>query len=472
MWIEGELSNVATPGSGHWYFTLKDERAQIRCAFFRGKNIRCRVKPVHGQKVLVQGRVSLYEGRGDYQLIAEQMEDAGTGALQRAYEELKHRLQGEGLFDTLHKQALPKFPRHVGIVTSPTGAAIHDMVKVFKARCPMIPITIIPALVQGEEAPASIIKAIDQAENSKLFDVLIVGRGGGSLEDLWAFNNEALARRIAAAEIPIVSAVGHESDISISDLVADVRAATPSQAAELLSPDQEVWLRQLQQFNERLNNAAQRRLSYSQDRLNHLQARLRHPSSLLNEQAQKLDHYEHRLINAVSGTVTRRKQSLNNLERRVLAQNPQLSLAKQQEHLGHLKERLQRVISQQINQHTAQLSSSEKRLFNNTPQRTITKANESLNALESRLQNALVRMLQTQRLQLATSAAKLNTVSPLATLERGYTVTKTTDGNIVSSAKGVKAGDLLQVQWSDGEHQVKVEAKKRKKIKEEQLSLL
>jgi len=471
MWIEGELSNVATPGSGHWYFTLKDERAQIRCAFFRGKNIRCRVKPVHGQKVLVQGRVSLYEGRGDYQLIAEQMEDAGTGALQRAYEELKHRLQSEGLFDTQHKQPLPKFPRHVGIVTSPTGAAIHDMVKVFKARCPMIPITIIPALVQGEEAPASIIKAIDQAEQSGLFDVLIVGRGGGSLEDLWAFNNEALARRIADARIPIVSAVGHESDISISDLIADVRAATPSQAAELLSPDQAVWLRQLQQFNERLNNAAQRRLRHIQDRLNHLQARLRHPSNLLNEQSQKLDHYEHRLLNAAANAITSRKQNLSNLERRVLAQNPQLSLAKQQEMLGQLKERLHRVMSQLLAQQNSLLNNSEKRLFNNAPQRAIAKANESVNLAESRLNSAITGMLQAQKLQLATRAAKLNTVSPLATLERGYTVTKDAEGKIVSSAKGAKAGDLLHVQWSDGEHKVRVETK-RKKRKEEQLSLL
>ncbi len=412
MWIEGELSNVATPGSGHWYFSLKDDRAQIRCAFFRGKNIRCRVRPAHGQKVLVQGRVSLYEGRGDYQLIVEQMEDAGVGALQRAFEALKAKLQREGLFDVASKKTLPKMPNHVGIITSSGGAAVHDMIKVFGERCPMIPITIIPALVQGQEAPQSIIDAIELAEASNQFDVLIVGRGGGSLEDLWAFNDERLARRIAVSRIPIVSAVGHESDVSISDLVADARAATPSQAAEILSPDQSMWLRQTKQYADRLTRHQHQRILNLKATLSHLSRRLRHPSQKLNEQAQQLDQFELRLKAAINTQLSTWAKKTQLIDQRIAACNPQLSIARRKQLLERYSQRILAI--------------------NN-------------------------RALQQRRLQLATAAAKLNTVSPLATLDRGYAMTFDSKGCVVSSADSLNHGEKVTIKWSNGERSARIE---------------
>src|SRR5690606_31569338 len=230
LWVEGELSNVSQPSSGHWYFTLKDDQAQVRCAMFRNRNMLVRFKPQQGQQVLLRARVSLYEGRGDYQLIAEHMEEAGAGALQRAYEELKQKLAAEGLFSDDLKQPLPSLPRHIGVITSPTGAAIRDILHVLARRFPAIPVTVLPVAVQGKEAAPQIVKAIQLANRADLFDVLILARGGGSLEDLWPFNEEVVARAIHASKLPIVSAVGHEVDFTIADFVADLRAPTPSVA--------------------------------------------------------------------------------------------------------------------------------------------------------------------------------------------------------------------------------------------------
>lgn len=239
LWIEGEISNLSQPSSGHWYFTLKDSAAQIRCAMFKGRNSRVRFAAQHGQQVLVRAKVSLYEGRGDYQLIVEHMEEAGIGALQRAFDELKYKLEQEGLFLEEHKKPLPTQPKRVALITSPTGAAVQDMVSVFARRYPLIDLVILPVAVQGVEAPAQIARAINMACRMRNIEAIIVGRGGGSLEDLWAFNEEVVARAIFASKIPLVSAVGHETDFTIADFVADSRAPTPSAAAELLSPDRE-----------------------------------------------------------------------------------------------------------------------------------------------------------------------------------------------------------------------------------------
>src|SRR5690625_2927780 len=234
VWVEGEVSNLSRPSSGHWYFTLKDDQAQVRCAMFRNRNQLVRFNPAQGQQLLLRARVSLYEGRGDYQLIVEHMEEAGFGALQRAFEELKTRLSQEGLFASERKRPLPTLPKHIGVITSPTGAAIRDILSVLKRRFPAVPVTVLPVPVQGKEAAPAIVSALDLANRSELFDVLILARGGGSLEDLWPFNEEAVARAIYASRTPVVSAVGHEVDFSIADFVADVRAPTPSAAAELV----------------------------------------------------------------------------------------------------------------------------------------------------------------------------------------------------------------------------------------------
>ncbi len=251
VWVEGEVSNFTVPSSGHWYFSLKDSGAQVRCAMFRNRNQRLRFTPANGDHIRLRCRVSLYEGRGEFQLIVEHLEQAGAGALQAAFEKLKARLLAEGLFDAQRKKPLPASVSRLGVITSPTGAAIHDILTVLRRRCPGIAVFLFPVAVQGEAAAREIAAAIERAnrwqrEGKVQLDALIVGRGGGSLEDLWAFNEEIVARAIAASELPIVSAVGHEVDFTIADMVADHRAATPSAAAELLSPDQREWLQRLQ----------------------------------------------------------------------------------------------------------------------------------------------------------------------------------------------------------------------------------
>src|SRR5690606_35272474 len=262
LWVEGELSNVSQPSSGHWYFTLKDDQAQVRCAMFRNRNMLVRFKPQQGQQVLVRARVSLYEGRGDYQLIAEHMEEAGTGALQRAFEALKAKLGAEGLFDEARKRPIPTLPRHIGVITSPTGAAIRDVLTVLERRFPSIPVTVIPVAVQGKESAPQIVRALELANRCGLFDVLLLTRGGGSLEDLWSFNEEAVARAVAASQLPVVCAVGHEVDFSIADFVADLRAPTPSAAAELMTPDGEDWLETFIGYEVMLEDAMERKLRH------------------------------------------------------------------------------------------------------------------------------------------------------------------------------------------------------------------
>ena len=412
LWVEGELSNVSIPSSGHWYFTLKDSDAQVRCAMFRNRNMTVRFKPQQGQHVLLRARVSLYEGRGDYQIIAEHMEEAGAGALQRKFDELKIKLANEGLFDPQHKKPLPPLPKHIGVITSPTGAAIHDILNVLERRFPSIPVTIIPVAVQGKEAAPQIVKAIQLANRAhisgeKIFDVLILGRGGGSLEDLWPFNEEIVARAIFASELPIVSAVGHEVDFSIADFVADLRAPTPSAAAELITPDGEDWLDKFIGFEVLLEDAMTRKLQHLQQKVNWLRSRLRHPKQKLEQQSQSLDSLEMRLKNTVHKILTAYQHRLNSLILRQKPLHPEIKLAQLKHRFKLAKHNLLR--AQKIS-----LAQKQQRF------------------------NAAVRML--------------NTLSPLKTLDRGYAlVTHAETQKPIINSEQLKPGDKIKTQLAKGE---------------------
>ena len=418
VWVEGEISNFAIPSSGHWYFSLKDGNAQVRCAMFRGRNQRLRFTPGNGDHVRLRCRVSLYEGRGEFQLIVEHMEQAGAGALQAAFERLKAKLLAEGLFAPERKKPLPESVSHLGVITSPTGAAIHDILTVLKRRCPAIEISILPVAVQGEGAAGKIAEAIEranrwQAEGKIDLDALIVGRGGGSLEDLWAFNEEVVARAIAASDLPIVSAVGHEVDFSIADMAADHRAPTPSAAAEMLSPDQREQLQRLQKLEADLVRLIRRKLADAQTRLDHLRARLKHPGAQLREQSQRLDELEQRLILAQKNL-----------------------LAKQQGELALL----------------------QSRLHANSPLPRIRALQGELNNLQQRMESAIQAKLQDAGNRLSHLAGMLDSLSPLGTLARGYAIVTDTDGKVITDAASVEVGSRLQTRLASGQLNVIVEA--------------
>ncbi len=406
VWVEGEISGLSRPSSGHWYFSLKDRKCQVRCAMFRGFNQRIREMPKEGDQIRIRGKVTLYENRGDFQIIVEHMEPAGLGELQQAYEELKRKLQGEGLFDAARKKPLPSTPRHIGVVTSPTGAAIHDILTVLARRCPAIPVTLYPTAVQGKAATGDIVQAIERAQSHGVADVLIIGRGGGSLEDLWCFNEEVVARAIANCPIPTVSAVGHEVDVTIADFVADLRAPTPSAAAEKISPDQRDWLRQLNERELRLANAVQRALKRFGTELEHLGARLRDPRRELLEKAQRMDDLELRLMQTISQRLERLTVRSENLGQRLMTQSPGRRLADSQSALARVSEKLNSAIQMQLKQR----------------------------------QDQFEHVAQT-----------LNVVSPLATLGRGYAIVRDAGGNIVRDASGLAPGDRINARTARGE---------------------
>lgn len=405
VWVEGELSGFSRPSSGHWYFSLKDQKCQIRCAMFRGANQRIRTPPREGDQIRIRGKVTLYENRGDFQIIVEHLEPAGLGALQQAFEALKARLQGEGLFDPARKKPIPATPRHIGVVTSPTGAAIHDILTVLKRRCPAIPVTLYPTAVQGQPATADIVQAIARAQQHGLADVLIIGRGGGSLEDLWCFNEEAVARAIAACPIPTVSAVGHEVDVTIADFVADLRAPTPSAAAEKISPDQQDWLRRLTEQQGRLGQSARRLLQRLDNQLGHLSARLRDPRRELLEKAQRMDELELRLNKAIRDRLDQQKQKTDYLLQRMSAQSPRRTLKTVREQTQRLEERLTLATRHQLRQK------------------------------DERLQHI---------------AQTLHVVSPLATLGRGYAIVKDDNDRIVRKAGDLETGSQITARLGHG----------------------
>lgn len=412
IWVEGELSNLSRPSSGHMYFTLKDSKAQVRCALFRQHAARVRMDLRDGLLIRARGRVSLYEGRGDYQLILDSIEPAGDGALRQAFEALKATLQAEGLFDADRKRALPTHPRRIGVITSPSGAAVRDIISVFGRRAPFVELVIVPTPVQGHDAAPQIVKALQLADRSG-FDALIMARGGGSLEDLWPFNEETVARALHACVTPTVCAVGHETDVSISDFVADVRAPTPSAAAELLSPDQQAMLVQLERVQRQLRQCMRAQLSREQASLDNLRKRLRHPGERLAQQAQKLDDLELRLRRAQMQQQLRFTQRFERLQSRLQSQHPGQMLTLLRQRLEHLDQRLPRAMHQS---------------------------------------------LEFRRQQLGTQSQTLHLVSPLATLGRGYSILLDEHGRAVRSHTDAQPGQRLEARLSDGRLAVRVEA--------------
>ena len=407
VWISGEISNFTQPASGHWYFTLKDDTAQVRCAMFRNSNRRVTFRPQHGQQILVRASITLYEPRGEYQIIVESMQPAGEGLLQQKYEQLKAKLAAEGLFDQQSKQPLPSPAHCVGVITSKTGAALHDILHVLKRRDPSLPVVIYPTAVQGEDAPGQIVRAIALANSRQECDVLIVGRGGGSLEDLWSFNDERVARAIFASQIPIVSAVGHETDVTIADFVADLRAPTPSAAAEMVSRNQLELLRQLQSGQQRLEMA--------------------------------MDYY-----------LANRTRRFTQLEHRLQQQHPQLRLARQQTVLERLRQRMTYALDTQLKRSGQRQQRMIQRLNQHSPQPRIHRAQNRVQQLEYRLAQLISARLSATRERFGNTVTHLEAVSPLSTLARGYSVTTATDGNVLKQTKQVKAGDVLTTRLTDG----------------------
>ncbi|MFC4762133.1 exodeoxyribonuclease VII large subunit [Dyella koreensis] len=408
VWIEGELSNVARPASGHLYFTLKDSGAQVRCAMFRPKSGWLKFRPVDGMQVLVRAKVGLYEPRGEFQLVAEHMEPAGEGALQREFEQLKARLDAEGLFDPAHKRALPAFARRIGVITSATGAAVRDVLSVMSRRWPLADVEVLPVPVQGREAPPAIVAMLRKASASGRYDVLLLTRGGGSLEDLWAFNNEQVARAIHASAVPVVSAVGHEVDFSIADFVADLRAPTPSAAAELLVPDAAALSRHLRQLQQRLGTLQQRRMQALIQRTDHLLARLQ-------------------------------------------AQRPQNRLARDRERLAHLRHRLAAVVRERERDRSRRLERAHARLLARHPRQQLSLLSHRLAQQDQRLRHAIAQILERRRATLQQTARTLHAVSPLATLERGYAILFDAEGRVLRSALNVTPGTSLRARLADGE---------------------
>lgn len=413
LWLEGEISNLARPASGHMYFSLKDEKAQIRCAFFRGAQRGIGFAPEDGMQVLVRARASLYEARGEFQLIVETMEPSGEGALRRAFEQLKAKLLEEGLFDTTAKLPLPTLPTRIGVITSPSGAVLHDILTTLERRFPAIPVLVHPVPVQGEGAAEKIAAMIRLAEQRAECDVLILARGGGSLEDLWSFNEEVVARAIYDCTIPLVCGVGHETDFTIADMVADARAPTPTAAAEMLSPDQAQVSLQFESMMSRLTRLVGDRLNDARQSLDWLSTRLVHPRDRIQRLGERLELLSQRMVFA-------QRTNLQNRRTAFVALNNRLGQVA-------LPERIRSMIRD--TQH-----------------------------LSFRLNNAVAHRLQQEQQLLSSVSSRLNTLSPLATLERGYAiVTERISGKLLRDASEVKPGDRVKTQLARGELECIVE---------------
>jgi exodeoxyribonuclease VII large subunit len=407
LWVQGEISNLARPASGHIYFSLKDKHSQVRCAMFKNRLRSVTFAPENGMEILARANVSLYEGRGEFQLIMEHIEPAGEGALQRAFEELKQRLHKEGLFEEAHKQDIPAFPACIGVVTSASGAAIRDILQVLKRRFPLARVIIYPVPVQGETSAKKIAASLGLAEERQECDVIILARGGGSLEDLWSFNEEIVARAIYQNTIPIVSGVGHEIDFTIADFVADQRAPTPSAAAELVSPNMAELQNNLTQHEFNLSRYIQHRLSRDSQSLRQLEKRLPHPARQLQNISQGLDDLSLRLQQAMKGIFSHKRTDL-----------------------------LQ--VSSEINH------------FN--PLQLLRLNKEKCQFLYEQLHNSLSRLLEITSTRMQHAVHALHTVSPLATLERGYAIVTHGD-TIVREAADLKEGDTINTRLAKGQVQ-------------------
>jgi exodeoxyribonuclease VII large subunit len=405
IWVEGEISNLSRPASGHIYFSLKDSQAQIRCALFRGNQRGLGIALRDGMQVVVRARVTLYEGRGDYQLVVESAEDAGEGALRRAFEELRQRLATEGLFDASAKKPLPRLPRRIGLLTSPSGAVVHDILTTLKRRFPAIPVLLHPVPVQGQGAAEKIAAMIRLAGERGDCDVLILARGGGSLEDLWAFNEEVVARAIYACPVPIVSGVGHETDVTIADLVADARAPTPTAAAEMLSPNRADWLAAIERQQQRLMRLIASHLHDVGQHLDHLSARLVHPRDRLARLNDRFTAMGHRLRLGQTQTRQRFAHALLSLQARLREHDPRGKLRAGVQQLTHERAMLEQAMHHVLARHDERL---------------------------------------------ARSAHTLDALSPLATLTRGYAVLQKTDGSIIRRCADTRPEDALRARLADG----------------------
>ena len=415
--LEGEISNLARPASGHLYFSLKDERAQIRCAMFRSAALRTKLRPANGMLVQARGRISLYEPRGEYQFIVDGLQEAGEGLLQRRFEELKKKLEAEGLFDAARKQALPPCPARIALVTSPSGAAVRDLLHVLERRWPVAGVRLYPVRVQGEEAPGEIRRAIESANRHGWAELLIIGRGGGSLEDLMAFNDEAVARAVAASRIPVVAAVGHETDFSICDFVADLRAPTPSAAAELATPDGIAlagqYARNLRQLQRRIEDRLQR-------------------------ESQRLDHLAHRLQQ----------------------RHPVNHLADQARQLEAVRLRAEGALKRRLDVASLQLDGATRRLRARRPDRRLQELEQRLTRLRRELDRAAQHAVQRQRDRLAGLQRTLTAVGPEGTIARGYAILRGPDDAVVTRVGQVERDDRVSAQVSDGVIDLRVEPRR------------
>ncbi|HEY5559108.1 MAG TPA: exodeoxyribonuclease VII large subunit [Steroidobacteraceae bacterium] len=414
LWITGELSNLSRPASGHWYFTLKDAEAQVRCAMFRQRNLMVRVAPRDGMQVLLRARVGLYEARGDFQLVADHLEEAGEGELRRRFEALKLRLAGEGLFDAARKRAPPRFPRRIGIVTSPTGAALRDVLHVLARRCPAVPVLLYPVPVQGAGAAREIAAALQLADRRAEVDVLLLVRGGGSLEDLWAFNDESLARTLAGLELPVISGIGHEVDFTIADFVADLRAPTPSAAAELAAPDAAAWLAGIAVTARRLAGAMLRGWRQREESVTRAARRLTtlHPSQKLAQHTQRLDELQIRALAAMRRAVAARGERLARQRAELESRSTAARVAAFAQRIAHAK---------------------------------------------ARIMPALLHRISLANGRLETAARVLHATSPLATLARGYAiVTLAQDGAVVTDAEQAPPGAEIDARLSRGRLRARV----------------
>lgn len=410
IWVQGEISNFKPHTSGHFYFSLKDSKSQISAVMFRGYNSKLKFKPKDGLEVIARGRLSVYEPRGSYQILCEMMEPVGAGALQRAYEELKEKLKKEGLFESSRKKPIPQYPQHVAIVTSPTGAAIQDIMNILSRRAPSLQVTVIPTLVQGPEAAPQILEAYKKAQRIPDVDVIIIGRGGGSIEDLWAFNDEKLCREISSSLIPTISAVGHEIDFTIADFVADLRAPTPSAAAELVAKSHHEVIERVSQFLRMMNMSWERLFKVRSHQLDSLQKRLVDPYRKLQDLSLKNDD---------------------------------------------LLERLQRAIKNYFQQKNHQVQMMQQKLGD--PQELLKAAQFNLQKNEMKLQSSFEKLISLKKFRWEKNVASLESLSPLKVVDRGYSLVSQS-GKIVKSTSQLKLGQLIEVRLADG--QIEAEVKK------------
>ena len=412
IWVEGEISNLALPASGHIYFSLKDRSAQVSCAMFKGRNRTLKFQPENGNQVLVRAKVSLYQPRGNYQLIIDRMEEAGDGALRRQFEQLKAKLASEGLFDEENKLDIPELPESIAIITSKTGAAVHDVLSVIERRFPSIPVKLFPVPVQGKEAAPAICNAIkligDSASNGEIdCDVILLVRGGGSLEDLWSFNEESVARAISDCPIPIVSGVGHEVDVTIADFVADIRAATPTAAAETVTPDQTSWL-------------------------------------------QSFDYYQQRLQQLTSDKIERQQEKVQWLHRHLQTQHPESKIQGSKQRVEELTKRLMLHSQSMLSVQQGKLATCYARFNAHNPGLLVIQNKQATKFLSARLQTATMNLFNNKKSLLSNVARTLNAISPLQTLERGYSITMDKKGKALLSVKQVKTDDTIETRLHDG----------------------